>query len=548
MAPAKEILFQTVFVLMPILLYQIFYVDRQTDADSRTGKWFLFGSLLVSMFVVMTTPVQFNPNFLYDLRLVPIVLCFFYCGYRWGIVLTGALLIYRYYLGGIGFYGAVINYTLYAMYIYYPLKAFQRERRLYIPVLSGFPLAVGSLFIPKLIAGSLFVFPIYSFALLYVVLCVLVTFIGVHVLERGIQNVRLRFEINHSQARLKRSLEQYRMITDNSHDLIAKRDINGYYTYVSPASNRLLGYAPEEMLGSLTMEYIHPEDRTAVNESYSKQLYSGKDASLYSCRLRRKDGEYIWFECIVRILRDEAGRPVEVLSVSRDTTERKQAEEMMLHSEKLAIAGQLAAGIAHEIRNPLTSVKGFLQLLKEGNKGNFYPVMESELDRIELIVSELLVLSKPQADAYRKRELTSLISNVVAFMESQANLNNVQIHQEFDGECWLVCDENRLKQVFINLIKNAIEAMPDGGPITIRVTHTAETAEISVMDKGRGIPAELLRYIGKPFYTTKYEGTGLGLMVAYKIIQNHRGSIGVRSEKQRGTVFTIRLPLNAETK
>jgi signal transduction histidine kinase len=215
----------------------------------------------------------------------------------------------------------------------------------------------------------------------------------------------------------------------------------------------------------------------------------------------------------------------------------------------LAVAGQLAAGVAHEIRNPLTALKGFVQLMQHGEhaKGKYLDVMASELNRIDLIVSELLVLAKPQANTYKRKDVIEILENVITISETQAVLSNVEIETDYDPNLApLECDENQLKQVFINFLKNAIESMHDGGRITVSVKrYGSNEVVIRFRDQGCGIPKEILAKLGEPFYTTKEKGTGLGLMVSHKIIEHHRGRIVVTSELNVGTIVDVILPMGS---
>ncbi|MBM6619654.1 ATP-binding protein [Bacillus suaedaesalsae] len=219
----------------------------------------------------------------------------------------------------------------------------------------------------------------------------------------------------------------------------------------------------------------------------------------------------------------------------------------MIKSEKLSIAGELAAGIAHEIRNPITSIKGFLQLMQssEYEKEIYFDIMSSEINRIELILSELLMLAKPQATQTAPRDVTMILEDVVALMQPEAILKNVHIQVMAEIEQAVVdCEENQLKQVFINFIKNAIEAMPDGGVLNIIVTNSSSN-ELSLQftDQGCGIPEELISKLGQPFYTTKEKGTGLGFMVSKRIIENHHGTVDIHSKLNEGTTIEVKLPI-----
>ncbi|NDI34898.1 sensor histidine kinase [Chengkuizengella sediminis] len=228
----------------------------------------------------------------------------------------------------------------------------------------------------------------------------------------------------------------------------------------------------------------------------------------------------------------------------------QQSEEMLIKSEKLSVVGQLAAGVAHEIRNPLTSLIGFLNLIKHGKEMNkeVLEVMTSELHRIELILSELLVLAKPQEITYKHKNIHNILKDVLTLIEIQATQNNVKIQLDIEEKVpFIDCDENQLKQVFINLLKNAIEAMPSGGNIFIFVKmNEDEKVLISIQDDGCGMNEEEVCKLGEPFFTSKEEGTGLGFMLSEKMIHNHKGSMHIHSIKDVGTSVDIILPLTQD--
>ncbi|MFS1511110.1 ATP-binding protein [Chengkuizengella sp. SCS-71B] len=229
----------------------------------------------------------------------------------------------------------------------------------------------------------------------------------------------------------------------------------------------------------------------------------------------------------------------------------QQSEEMLVKSEKLSVVGQLAAGVAHEIRNPLTSLIGFLNLIKHGKEMNkeVLEVMTSELHRIELILSELLVLAKPQEITYKHKNIHNIFKDVLTLIEIQATQNNVKLQLDIEEKVpFIDCDENQLKQVFINLLKNAIEAMPSGGNIIIVVNMNEDNKVlISIQDDGCGMNEEEVCKLGEPFFTNKEEGTGLGFMLSEKMIHNHKGTIHIHSIKNVGTSVDIILPLTQDS-
>jgi signal transduction histidine kinase len=193
----------------------------------------------------------------------------------------------------------------------------------------------------------------------------------------------------------------------------------------------------------------------------------------------------------------------------------------------------------------LTTLRGFLQLQQE--KKVLVPLhidlMLSELERINMIVSEFLILAKPQAVHFQLKDLRHIVGDVISLLDSQAHLFGIEFAAYFSDKPAMVhCEENQLKQVFINVIKNAIEAMPDGGTITLQQQQN-DSVVIVISDEGGGVPEDMLPKLGEPFFTNKESGTGLGLMVSQRIIQAHKGSLEIHSEYGRGAQVTIKLPV-----
>jgi two-component system, sporulation sensor kinase E len=236
------------------------------------------------------------------------------------------------------------------------------------------------------------------------------------------------------------------------------------------------------------------------------------------------------------------------LTSFRDITDKLQMEEHLRKSDTLSVIGQLAAGIAHEIRNPMTALKGFIQLLEDTIKEDhsmYFGVIKTELNRIDSIINEFLLLAKPQVVKYEEKDIVQIMRETIELLRPQAVLHNIQFQFELDGEIPLVyCEPNQLKKVFINIIKNAIEVMSSGGFITISISLKDKSlVYISIQDEGEGMSTEVLQKLGEPFNTTKEKGTGLGLMVTYKIIEEHNGQIQVESDLGKGTTFHIQLPI-----
>ncbi|MGG1633983.1 ATP-binding protein [Paenibacillus sp. NRS-1760] len=339
--------------------------------------------------------------------------------------------------------------------------------------------------------------------------------------------------------------ERYKLLVENSIDTIALIS-DGKWEFMNRAGLRLFEvHSEDKIIGSNVYNLLAQPYHNEL-EAWLTAGQAGDDASNKPIELQwmSMQGTLLHTE-MVRVSSTFSGKQIEQVII-RDISERKKNEELLINSEKLYVAGQLAAGIAHEIRNPLTSLKGFMQLLSSGrgNINHFYDIMKTELIRIESIVSELLMLSKPQVYDFVHKDCRQLMADTVNLLETQAILHNVIIEFHSDYRpLWVYGVENQLKQAFINVLKNAIEAMHNGGIVMINMSLDPDRGVmIRIKDEGPGMPAEQLSKIGQPFYTTKDKGTGLGLMVTFKIINNHQGQITAESKLGVGTTFIIQLP------
>lgn len=346
---------------------------------------------------------------------------------------------------------------------------------------------------------------------------------------------------------LRKSEENYRLIAENALDLIRILDPDGTIKFASPSHSKVLQYSPESLVGKLCFDLIHPEQREQAKSDF-QQMIEQKKPVAHEYSFTNGSMHTMLFEVKGMPVLGDNGEVESVVVVARDISERKHAENLLRNSDKLSVIGELAAGIAHEIRNPLTALKGFIQLLQSNRDSShlYLEVMLSEIDRINLITGELLLLAKPQALDFKIHDLDALLHSVTTLLEPQLNLKNVRIKALYEAGLQITCEEKQIKQVFINIIKNGIEAMPNGGEIVIEVKKTdQDNVLIRFIDQGCGIPAELIRKLGEPFYSTKEKGTGLGLMVSYKIIKEHHGSISIESEVYKGTTVNVMLPLHA---
>jgi len=347
----------------------------------------------------------------------------------------------------------------------------------------------------------------------------------------------------------KDSDRKYRLIAENTSDYILVIQPTHEIQYASPSHARGLGFEPSMYIGQPFEAWFHTNDVEDVNDTVEQVVETCQPRQIQAMYKQNNSG-WLAVELKCSPVMAMTGEVESLIVVLRDITERQQAEELARKTDKLSVVGQLAAGVAHEIRNPLTAIKGFLQLMKNQIVNvKYYDIMWSEMNRIEFIISEFLILSKPQVVQYQSCDITELLESIIVLFEGQALLHNLIIVKNFAEDLPKIrCEKNQLKQVFINILKNAMESMQYGGEIHVVVDvldglgFDTENVVIQFRDEGCGIPTDRLPKLGEPFYTTKEKGTGLGLMVSYNIIEEHKGKLYVTSELGQGTTVEIVLP------
>lgn len=230
--------------------------------------------------------------------------------------------------------------------------------------------------------------------------------------------------------------------------------------------------------------------------------------------------------------------------------ERAIMKEEIQRAEKLKTLGEVAASIAHEIRNPLTVVQGFLQLMSativEGKNRNYLQIALDELARAEVIITDYLNFSKPKLTKFEKFSLSDLIENITILLTPLASYKGIQFDSQVEQQIYMHTDRGQLQQALVNVIKNAVEASTEKAVVQIKLALKGDRVELKIIDKGKGMTPEEIQRIGTLFYTTKESGTGLGTSVAVRFIEAMKGSIIYESEKGKGTICTISFPLELQ--
>jgi PAS domain S-box-containing protein len=351
------------------------------------------------------------------------------------------------------------------------------------------------------------------------------------------------------------SPELFESLLESAPDAIIIVDATGRIVLVNTQAERMFGYAREELLGQ-EVEILVPErwrkkhvlDRAAYTaQSRIRPMGSGMDLAG-----RRKDGTELPLEICLSPLRTEGG--LLITSVIRDLTERKKLEQLqrerdMLRTEQLVAIGQVAAGVAHELRNPLTSIKGLVQVNRREAEARGLPaedlqVIEHEVRRMERTLQTFLDFARPPQPERRPGDLVVLVKRVLSLIGGRARKQQVQLClHEPARPAVLQLDEDQIQQLVLNLTLNALDAMPRGGTVEISFPDRGNhEVELRVADTGPGIAPQLLPRIFEPFVSSKETGLGLGLAVSRRIAEDHGGSLEATNRPQGGACFVLRLP------
>jgi PAS domain S-box-containing protein len=345
-------------------------------------------------------------------------------------------------------------------------------------------------------------------------------------------------------------------IVESSEDAIASKDLNGIVTSWNQSAERMFGYTAEEMIGQSITTIIPPELHGDEAHILAK-IRRGERIQHFETERVTKDGRRIQVSLTISPVKDEAGQVIGAAKIARDITERKQTEEALRRAEKLAASAQLAATIAHEINNPMQALTNVLALigyrtsLDQGTR-ELLSLAETEVSRMSHICRQMLSFYRESATP-EPVKITQILEGVLELFAMRLKSNHIKVERRYESNEEIHIFPGEIRQLFANLLNNAIEAVRERGRIHIHVFASREWRNggrrglrVVVGDNGRGIPAEARDRIFEPFFTTKKEkGTGLGLWVVRGIVSKHEGIIRVRSTTRRGrsgTVFSVFLP------
>ena len=329
-------------------------------------------------------------------------------------------------------------------------------------------------------------------------------------------------------------------------------DINGKIIYTNPADAELHGYKVRELIGK-NVRIFAPVDlrrRTSLKQikKWTGLIRESKNV--------RKDGSIFPTWLISNVVKDNKGNPIAIVTTCEDITERKEMQKQLLRSERLAGIGELAAGIAHEIRNPLGNISSSAQFCLnkfelDDDLKQFMEIILRNSENANKIIKELLDFANPRTISLKPGNINEIITDVIKLVSTRCLESGIKIKINKDEKIpEIMIDQKWLEQAFLNFILNAKESMPDGGILEIETLSDLIKKEIKVVfsDSGVGISKENIKKIFDPFFTTKTNGVGLGLSLVHQIISAHKGKINIDSIVGKGTKFQISLPVNYNPK
>jgi PAS domain S-box-containing protein len=363
-----------------------------------------------------------------------------------------------------------------------------------------------------------------------------------------------------AEAELRQSEARYRLLADNASDIIVRTDLDGYRRYVSPACKSILGYQPQELVGTRLAESVHPEDLATATSGIQALLAGTAEQDTAVYRMRHRDGHWVWIEAKRRLVRDEAGQPQEALSVLRDISERTHLQERLRQSQKMEVVGQLTGGIAHDFNNLLTVILSNAEVLVEEAADpeirNLANVILESAERGADLTQHLLAYGRRQTLKPVQVSLDHIVTGMLPLLRRTLGAQ-IEFRTEFaTSQLSALTDRTLLESAVLNLAVNARDAMPDGGTLTIQTgERTARAGEgalpigqpvvfVTISDTGTGMTPDVLQRVFEPFFTTKDvgKGSGLGLAMVHGFAQQTGGHLAMESIPGVGTSVTIVMP------
>ena len=360
---------------------------------------------------------------------------------------------------------------------------------------------------------------------------------------------------------LERQESYLEILVNSSIDAFIATDMKGMITLFSKGAENILGSKAEEVVGAPVSNFYLKGIEEA--RKIMKELHEKGRLQNYETEMVMKNGRKININLSISLLKNNGGELIGTLGIGKDFTEFKRIERQIQQSEKLATVGELAAGIAHEAGTPLNVILGtaeylMMEMKEDDPKTEDLRIIISQAEHITKLIHQLLNFSRYNQPEFKAIDINNLIKDVLRLSDHQVareKISKVNVVTDFQSDIpSIIGDDSQLQQAFLNIIVNAVHAMKQGGTLSVSTklvnppfspSNEDQILKISISDTGHGIPPKNIQKIFDPFYTTKgiNKGTGLGLTVSHRIIEDHDGTIDVKSKVNKGTLFTVKLPI-----
>ena len=375
------------------------------------------------------------------------------------------------------------------------------------------------------------------------------------VVNRAVEGFGLMVEKVRLQKELIETKNFLESIIEKAGDAISVVDLEGKVLYWNEGAERIYGYTKGQVLGKKLSDFLYPQDEKSRDDE--KRLMEGlmarvKDGEVIpNVEVKRltRDQKEILISMTISPLKDAEGKIIGASRICKDVTHLKKAEERLILAERLSSLGELTAGVAHELRNPLAGIKINTQVLSRKQdltemERRLLESTQEGIEKIQKIVDDMLHFAKPRASHFKEQALNEVVDKSLAILQARVKKGHISaVFDRAEDLPSVRIDIHQIQQVLINLMLNAIQAMEKGGTLTIRTfLESGGTVGVEIRDTGVGIPLPYLKKVFDPFFTTKSEGTGLGLSISLKILENHGATIDVVSKEGEGACFTIHFP------
>ncbi len=540
----KDSLLQVLIVFLPVFMFMVWFSRPER---TRYAHLFMSISCGIAMLLCMHFSTVNEQGIYFDYRQIPFII-----GSLYGGIPAAALLLVIYVATRIGQLAYQWQYIIFAcfLFVYIPvlfsrISVFHRSDR------------VGKLKIIAFLSSFFVLFQVASrfsrisnlenvnipnhigLAAIFGFLFILVTLISVHFIEMAYERIQLQIQLHDVSNKYRKEMRRLQQFIDNTPLIVVFCDNKGIITHVNDMAltlikplgrNDILGKDFSILMDKMDLQLdLNPVERVLQEEGRLTEMLRVHGRTFYTVT------------CPIQEMPSEGTEGI--LFIGHDVTELQRLKDKVDRMERLSLVGQMAASITHEIRNPMAVIKGFVQLLNERSpeeQRSYFRIVLDELDRANAIINDFLSLAQNRIVEKDSSNMHDLLNDLLPLIWADANMRGQIIELRLCDEMDLLdMNSKEIKQLILNLARNGMEAMSDKGILRIETLNFKDTVQLRVIDNGVGISSEKLERLFEPFYTTKTNGTGLGLALCLSIVERHNGKIHVESTVGQGTAFIV---------